>query len=144
MGKDIEKTLHEIIGLATTANLEELEICEGKRRIRIKKKVIPQETELIPELPEEEEVPIEQDKYEKIISPLTGIFYRAPAPDDEPYVEQGNVIERGKTVCIIEAMKLFNEIKSEVSGKVIKIMVKNGAQVKEGEILFLIEPMVLE
>ncbi len=70
---------------------------------------------------------------------MTGIFYRAPALDDEPYVEEGDVIEAGKTLCLIEAMKLFNEIKSDMDGKIIKIMVKNGEQVKEGQILFLLE-----
>ncbi|MEW6095948.1 MAG: acetyl-CoA carboxylase [bacterium] len=144
--KDIEKELHEIIELSTSANLEELEVREGKRKIRIKKKVLKSQEALITELPEEEEeektlIPI--DKYEKIISPLTGIFYRAPAPDDEPYVEEGDVIEKEKTVAIIEAMKLFNEIKSEIAGKIIKIMVKNGEQVKEGQILFLIEPIAV-
>jgi len=137
--EDIEKVLHEIIELSTSANIEELEIREGKRSIRIKKKIFKPSEELIIEPSEEEEVAI--DKYEKIISPLTGIFYRAPAPEDEPYVEEGDMIEKGKTLAIIEAMKLFNEIKSDVAGKLIKIMVKNGEQVKEGQILFLIEPV---
>jgi len=138
--KDIEKLLPEIIELTTAANLEELEIQEGKRRIRIKKKVIKPEETLATEIQREEEEPsIDIDKYEKVISPLTGIFYRAPAPEDEPYVEEGEIIEKGKTLCLIEAMKLFNEIKSEIDGKIIKIMVKNGEQVAEGQILFLIE-----
>ncbi len=146
--KDIEKELHQIIELVNSANLEELEIREGKKRIRIKKKILREKEELIPEeftseIPEEvEENSIETDKYEKVISPLTGIFYRAPALDDEPYVEEGDIIEAGKTLCLIEAMKLFNEIKSDIDGKIIKIMVKNGEQVKEGQILFLLESAV--
>lgn len=135
---DIEKQLHEIIKLATSSNLEEIEIQEGKKRIRIKKKLTKPEEELTPK---EEEISIDIDKYHKVISPLTGIFYRAPAADDEPYVEEGDVVEKEKTLCLIEAMKLFNEIKSEIAGKIIKIMVKNGEQVKEGQILFLMEPM---
>jgi len=138
--KDIEKLLKEIIDLTTSANLEELEIQEGKRKIRIKKKVVKPEEILVTEIKgEEEELSIDLDKYEKVISPLTGIFYRAPAPDDEPYVEEGEAIEKGKTLCLIEAMKLFNEIKSEIDGKIIKIMVKNGEQVAAGQILFLVE-----
>ncbi|MDI6734624.1 MAG: biotin/lipoyl-binding protein [bacterium] len=143
--KDIEKELHQIIELVNSANLEELEIREGKKRVRIKKKVIREKEKLVseeftPEISEEvKEDFIETDKYEKVISPLTGIFYRAPALDDEPYVEEGDVIEAGKTLCLIEAMKLFNEIKSDMDGKIVKIMVKNGEQVKEGQILFLLE-----
>jgi biotin carboxyl carrier protein len=140
--KDIEKQLHEVIKLATTSNLEEIEIREGKKRVRIKKKLIKPKEEL-PIEATEEEISIEIDKYEKVISPLTGIFYRAPAPDDEPYVEEGDIVEKEKTLCLIEAMKLFNEIKSEIAGKIIKIMVKNGEQVNEGQILFLIEPIAM-
>lgn len=139
--EEIENLLQEVIELTTAANLEELEIQEGKRKIRIKKKVIPVEEELTTEIQREEEEPsLDIDKYDKIISPLTGIFYRAPAPEDEPYVEEGDIIEKGKPLCLIEAMKLFNEIKSEIDGKIIKIMVKNGAQITEGQILFLVEP----
>jgi acetyl-CoA carboxylase biotin carboxyl carrier protein len=136
--------------LVSTANLEELEIREGKKRVRIKKRVIRETAKFIPgELisdvsEEEEETSIDIDKYEQVISPLTGIFYRAPAPDDEPYVEEGDVIEAGETLCLIEAMKLFNEIKSDISGKIIKIMVKNGEQIKEGQVLFLIEPISIQ
>ncbi|MFH1563216.1 MAG: biotin/lipoyl-containing protein [Nitrospirota bacterium] len=139
--KNIERELHQIIELVNLANLEELEIREGKKRVRIKKRVIREKEELIPEISEEEEKTstIDIDIYEKVISPLTGIFYRAPALDDEPYVEEGDIIETGKTLCLIEAMKLFNEIKSDIAGKIIKIMVKNGEQIKEGQILFLIE-----
>lgn len=141
--KDIEDTLHEIIKVATSTNLEELEIREGKRRVRIKKRILKPQEELITEILEEEEEEIvpDIDKYKKVISPLTGIFYRAPALNDAPYVEEGEVIEEGKTLCLVEAMKLFNEIKSEIAGKIIKIIAKNGEQVNEGQILFLIEPV---
>jgi oxaloacetate decarboxylase alpha subunit len=75
-----------------------------------------------------------------ITSPMVGTFYRAPAPDADPYVEVGNAIEVGQTVCIIEAMKLMNEIESEVRGKIVKILVENAQPVEFGQRLFLVEP----
>jgi oxaloacetate decarboxylase alpha subunit len=72
-------------------------------------------------------------------SPMVGTFYRAPAPDAEAYVEIGDVVEPGQTVCIIEAMKLMNEIQSESRGKVVKIMVENSQPVEFGQTLFLLQ-----
>ncbi len=75
-----------------------------------------------------------------IVSPMVGTFYRAPAPDADPYVEVGDMVEVGQTVCIIEAMKLMNEIESEFRGRVVKILVENAQPVEFGQKLFLIEP----
>jgi acetyl-CoA carboxylase biotin carboxyl carrier protein len=75
-----------------------------------------------------------------IKSPMVGTFYRAPAPDAKPYVELNQQIAAGEVVCIIEAMKLMNEIESEVAGRVAKIQVENAKPVEFGQILFLIEP----
>ena len=75
-----------------------------------------------------------------ITSPMVGTFYRAPAPDADPYVEMGDLVEVGQTVCIIEAMKLMNEIESEHRGRVVKILVENAQPVEFGQKLFLIEP----
>ena len=75
-----------------------------------------------------------------ITSPMVGTFYRAPAPDADPYVEMGGMVEVGQTVCIIEAMKLMNEIESEHRGRVVKILVENAQPVEFGQKLFLIEP----
>ncbi|MGB9612932.1 MAG: acetyl-CoA carboxylase biotin carboxyl carrier protein, partial [Candidatus Margulisiibacteriota bacterium] len=74
-----------------------------------------------------------------ITSPMVGTFYRAPSPDASPFVEVGDEVEPGKVVCIIEAMKLFNEIEAEVKGKVVKILVENGKPVEYGQKLFLIK-----
>jgi len=74
-----------------------------------------------------------------ITSPMVGTFYRAPSPESPPYVEVGDRTEQGKVVCIIEAMKLFNEIESEVSGTVAKILVENGQPVEYGQKLMLIK-----
>ena len=75
-----------------------------------------------------------------IVSPMVGTFYRAPAPDADPYVEVGDTIAVGQTVCIVEAMKLMNEIESEVKGKVVRILVENAQPVEYGQKLLLIEP----
>ncbi|TFU18004.1 acetyl-CoA carboxylase biotin carboxyl carrier protein [Thermus tengchongensis] len=77
----------------------------------------------------------------EIKAPIVGTFYRAPAPDAPPYVEEGDRVEKGQVLCIIEAMKLMNEIESEVSGIVKKILVKNGEPVEYGQPLFLIQPL---
>lgn len=75
-----------------------------------------------------------------IKSPMIGTFYRASSPDAEPFIKVGDIIEKGQTVCIIEAMKLFNEIESEVSGKVLKVLAENASPVEFDQPLFLIEP----
>ena len=77
---------------------------------------------------------------EEITSPIVGTFYRAPSPEAEPYVEIGDHIETGQVVCIVEAMKIMNEIQAEISGSVEKILVKNGDPVEFGQVLFHIKP----
>lgn len=75
-------------------------------------------------------------------SPMVGTFYRAPSPTAEPYVSEGDVVKEGQILCIIEAMKLMNEIESKVGGRVIKILVENGQAVEYGQPLLLIDPAV--
>ncbi len=77
----------------------------------------------------------------EVRAPIVGTFYRAPAPDAPPYVKEGDRVEKGQVLCIIEAMKLMNEIESEVSGIVKKILVQNGEPVEYGQPLFLIQPV---
>jgi len=76
-----------------------------------------------------------------VASPMVGTFYRSPAPDADPYVEVGTVVDVGQTLCIIEAMKLMNEIESEVRGRVVKILVDNAQPVEFGQTLFQLEPV---
>jgi len=76
----------------------------------------------------------------EIHSPMVGTFYRAPAPDAPPYVEPGDRVEKGQTVCILEAMKLMNELEAEVSGTVREICVENADPVEFGQVLFRIDP----
>lgn len=75
-----------------------------------------------------------------VVSPMVGTFYRSPAPDADPYVEQNSQVDLGQTVCIIEAMKLMNEIESEVRGRIERILVDNGQPVEYGQPLFLVDP----
>jgi len=74
-----------------------------------------------------------------ITSPMVGRFYRAPAPDADPYVEENSHVQIGQTVCIVEAMKLMNEIEAEVSGRIARILVENAQPVEYGQTLFLVE-----
>lgn len=81
-----------------------------------------------------------EQKFAEIPSPMVGTFYRAPAPGEPPFVEVGDRIRSGQTVCIIEAMKLMNEIEAEVSGQVMEILVQNGEPVEYGQPLMRINP----
>ena len=77
----------------------------------------------------------------EIKSPMVGTFYRAPSPDSPPFIEVGDVVEVGQVVCIVEAMKLMNEIKSEIKGRVTEIPVDNAQPVEFGQALFYVEPL---
>ncbi len=77
-----------------------------------------------------------------IVSPMVGTFYRAPAPDAKPYVEVGDVVSKGQVVCIVEAMKLFNEIESDQSGKVTSVLIEDAHPVEYGQVLFEVDTSV--
>jgi acetyl-CoA carboxylase biotin carboxyl carrier protein len=81
------------------------------------------------------------DHCKAIISPMVGTFYRSPSPDAPPFVETGSVVEKGDTLCIVEAMKMMNEIEAEFRGRVARVVAENGQTVEYGESLFLIEPL---
>jgi acetyl-CoA carboxylase biotin carboxyl carrier protein len=80
-----------------------------------------------------------ESKYHEIRSPIVGTFYRSPAPDADAFVDIGDPVKSGQTMCIIEAMKLMNEIESDMDGKLVKILVENGKPVEYNQVLFLIE-----
>jgi acetyl-CoA carboxylase biotin carboxyl carrier protein len=75
-----------------------------------------------------------------ITSPIVGTFYRSPSPDADPYVEEGDSVKKGQVLCIVEAMKLMNEIESEVDGRIVKILAESTKSVEYGQALFLIDP----
>jgi len=76
----------------------------------------------------------------EIVSPMVGTFYRAPSPESPPFIEAGQMVDVGQVVCIVEAMKLMNEIKSEVKGRVVEVLVNNAEPVEFGQPLFIVEP----
>ncbi|MCD6098876.1 acetyl-CoA carboxylase biotin carboxyl carrier protein [bacterium] len=145
------KNIQKLIKLVEESDIGEIEISYFMgRRIRISKhpKAAPQPQERREEKVEEKPAPppeIDENIEEKeglvsISAPIVGTFYRAPAPDAEPYVKVGDHIEEDTVVCIIEAMKLFNEIKAEIRGTIKQILVENGQPVEYGQTLFLVEP----
>ena len=81
-----------------------------------------------------------EDNYIAVKSPIIGTFYRSASPDDDPFVNVGDSIKPGTTVCIVEAMKLFNEIESEISGKIVKVLVDDSTPVEYDQPLFLVDP----
>ncbi len=151
--KDIKK-VEKLIELMEEKGLNELEIKKPFLKIYLKREspfkeirpqiikeekiVTPQKEEIKEEIKKEikEE---KEDRFYYILAPLVGTFYRAPAPDAEPYVDVGTRVRPGQVVCIIEAMKIMNEIESEVEGIIKEILVKNGEPVEYGQKLFKIE-----
>lgn len=147
------KEIKEMITLMNENNLIELEIEKEGMRIRLKKTGAGIEAGQGPIIVEQQRVygqaqrespALEQASSSKSIeirAPMVGTFYRSPSPEAPPYVEVGQVIEPGQVVCIIEAMKLMNEIKSEIKGKVLEILVDNAEPLEFGQPMFLIEPL---
>jgi len=139
------KELKEMIHLMNENDLSEVEVEKEGMRIRLKKGpggTIEQSSEaIIPKQrpPEPQAAPVEKKNTTEIKAPMVGTFYRAPSPDTNPYVEIGDKIDKGQVICIIEAMKLMNEIKSEIKGKVVDIAVENGNPVEFGQVLYVVE-----
>ncbi len=101
----------------------------------------PQPAESSAQTPEKEKTAEESAKnYIEIRSPIVGTFYRSSSPDKPPYVKVGDTIEVGTVVCIVEAMKLFNEIESDVGGKIVKVMVEDASPVEYDQVLYLVDP----
>ena len=152
--KSILDTTGEILDLVKEFDLEEFELDTKDVRIRLSTvppgmrvaapapAAIPAAAAALPATAAEaaESSDVDHDDYVTIASPMVGTFYRRPAPDKPPYVEVNDIVDPGQPVCIIEAMKLMNEIKSDIRGKIVKIMVENEQPVQEGQVLFLIDP----
>lgn len=155
--------IRALIRLVEDSTIDELEVSYWGKKVRIRKNPPaadnnngskPQVTMAVPDRVIEATVAASAEKAApapaqpkgpaenllEIKSPMVGTFYRAPAPDAKPFVEVGDKISRGQVVCIIEAMKLMNEIESEFAGRVVEILVQNGQPIQFGQPLFLIEP----
>ena len=150
--------IKKLVKIVDTSGITDLEIEQDGLRIKVAKKnknsqvvTLPQsivQTEsnnsvtaasVTEEKAATEEKVSTENLYE-IKSPIVGTFYRAPAPDADAYVQVGDTVSVGTVLCIVEAMKLMNEIESDVSGKVVKILAENGKPVEYNQPLFLIEP----
>jgi acetyl-CoA carboxylase biotin carboxyl carrier protein len=145
----------KLIKMLESSTVTDLEIEENDYRIKIAKKVrtsfsgdqsqiihhvSPAPTHPQMEVHVEKKQDKEEEKNQHIIrSPIVGTFYRAPAPDADSYIQVGDMVSPGSVLCIVEAMKLMNEIESDVSGKVIKILAENGKPVEFNQPLFLIQ-----
>jgi len=147
------KELREIIAIFEKADISELDLEREGMRIKLKKGFSPAVAALshspgeevpnavAPVAVEKAKESIPEKCLAEISSPMVGTFYRAPSPESKPFVEEGAEIEEGQVICIIEAMKLMNEIKAEVKGRVVRILVDNGHPVEFGQALFVIEPL---
>lgn len=152
--------IKKLVKILETSEVTDIEIEENGTKIKVAKKVrvapavqtisaVPSQTSSVSVQQKEEPKPVEKKTDEEssdsnlhtVRSPIVGTFYRAPAPDADPYVQVGDVVSVGTVLCIVEAMKLMNEIESDVNGKVVKILVENGKPVEYNQPLFLIQPM---
>jgi acetyl-CoA carboxylase biotin carboxyl carrier protein len=158
--------IKKLIKIIESGNISEIEIEEEGTRLKVVKShrtenslphyiptpqpVIPvQQTQITANTSEstssqEAEQPAASATSKELIeirSPIVGTFYRAPSPNADPYVQVGQTVSKGTVLCIIEAMKLMNEIESEYDGKIVKIMVENGQPVEYNQVIFLIEPI---
>ena len=145
--------LKELIGLLKDSDITELQLEKEDIKIKLKREKYYGHIEIQQPFAiekkeikkagiEKEEIPeIEERKLFTVTSPIVGTFYRSPSPDAEPFVEIGSKVKKGQPLCIIEAMKLMNEIESEIDGVIVRILVESGQPVEYGEPLFLIEPI---
>ncbi|SUZ80150.1 uncharacterized protein METZ01_LOCUS33004 [marine metagenome] len=142
------KEIQDIINFIKKTDLDDVSIETENYKIRVKKnnaEVIQlKEKKKIPVKIENDEIKLTEESeietnHITIKSPMIGTLYRSPNPESEPYINEGDTINAGQTICIIEAMKLFNEIESEFSGKVIKILVDDTSPVEFDQPLFIID-----
>ena len=155
------KEIQTLIKFISSSKVDEVSIEKKDFRIKIKRnapeskaapvqQLPPQQVVSVPAAPSpaaptaetaSSEAPAEAaSNTEEIKSPMIGTFYRKSSPDKPSFVEVGDIVEKGQVICIIEAMKLFNEIESEVSGKIVKVLVDDSQPVEYDQPLFLVEP----
>ena len=147
MNLELEQ-IRELYNLMLAKGLDALELKEDDAHIRLTRRmagavhapaVQHQAPAAAVEAPEEAPA-VPQSAIPSISSPLAGVFYRASAPTSAPYAKEGDMVNPGQTLCIVEAMKVMNEIKAESSCRIVKIVAENGRPVTAGQVLFHIEP----
>lgn len=139
--------LKELMELLKDTDVTELQVEKDGVKVRIRReKFFGGHFEIQPPLPEKKELKRDDEKEAErklftVTSPIVGTFYRSPSPEVEPFVDVGTRVKKGQVLCIIEAMKLMNEIESEVDGVVVRTLVESGHPVEYGEPLFIVEPV---
>lgn len=140
--------LKELMGLLKDTDVTELQIEKDGVKVKIKREKFFGHLEIQPSVHEKKEIRKEEvisveteGRLLTITSPIVGTFYRSPSPDAAPFVDAGSKIKKGQIICVIEAMKLMNEIESEVDGIVARVLVEDGHPVEYGEPLFLVNPI---
>ncbi len=158
------KNIKELVGIVEKSNIDELEVTKWwghKVRIRKNTNTAKPAVESIdlpaPTAPQHNPAPVqptpvvetaapaqepaaENANYTEIKAPMVGTFYRSPSPDADPFAKEGDIVSKGQTLCIIEAMKLMNELEADVSGRIVKILADNAQPVEYNQPLFLIDP----
>ena len=149
---DLRK-LKKLIDLVEESGISELELTEGEEKVRISRALMPNQAPVMQYMAAPQTAPVANTSPSPVAatpvvaeveghavkSPMVGTFYRSSSPDAKPFVDVGTKVNIGDTLCIIEAMKLLNEIESDVAGVVKKILLENGQPVEYGEPLFIIE-----
>lgn len=146
MNSEERKNIQDLVEILNEQNLNEIEVQRGDWRIRIRRESIAAVSVQAPSSPEsgqasETTVEGSSSRLLTVTSPVVGTFYRSSSPDVDVYVEEGDLVSRGQVLCIVEAMKLMNEIESEVDGRVVKVLVENESGVEYGQPLFVIDPL---
>ena len=130
------------------SNLNEIEVSQGDESVRISKGKDPldyiENNQINTSISSQEKVSINEDETGKFVgnqvkAPLVGTFYRKPSPDSDPFVKVGDIVKKGQVLCIIEAMKMMNEIKSEFDGEVSSIEIEDGQPVEFGQTIIVIQ-----
>jgi acetyl-CoA carboxylase biotin carboxyl carrier protein len=152
---DVRK-IRQLVGLMTDHDLSEMDIQQGDMRIQLRRAGTPVATGPVPQIvtvnapPATQAIPApatevpaarDESRFTVVKSPMVGTFYAAPDPDSPPYVKVGDHVGPETTVCIVEAMKVFNQIPAELSGKVVAVLVENGQAVEFGQPLFRVDPL---
>lgn len=149
------RRIRRLVELMKDHDLSEMELRQGDTRIQIRRGAAPLEIRQVPAMAAAPAAPVaapaaaapaakapaaEEEKLVVIKSPMVGTFYSAPDPESPAYVKVGDHVGPDTTVCIVEAMKVFNEIPAEVSGKIVAVLVENGAPVEFGQAMFKVDP----
>jgi acetyl-CoA carboxylase biotin carboxyl carrier protein len=145
--KDLAK-VKELIEIMKDNDLVEIEIADGDSKIHLKRPQpqmqayaqVPMAQQVLPAAVGAEAAPAVDSNLKDIASPMVGTFYDAPSPDSEPFVKVGSRVDEGTVICIIEAMKVMNEIKAETSGTIAEVMCQAGQAVEFDEALFKVTP----